>query len=318
MQCTDFLPLDLAKKVLVEAANRNVSNISFSGGEPLLYPYFYELYDFVTRDLSRAVTLITNASLLKQDFIDQIVGDHTILQLTLDGHTSELHGKSRDRRNFADNIAVIEYLLEKHQYQGIHVRINISHYNIENVEDIVDFLYALGIRQITVALASTTGRGIQIDKQESIYQLPLLLKLDSRIKNLKKKYIDLSLFYYAFGECLGCDFYSDDAYTMNLRIRYDGMIFPCQSFNCQEANLGNIRNVNIGEAAFEESFDAWVEQMVEKKEEVLHSNCQGCYCRPFCKGGCMAYILDSPTEKTMFSAACQTRKKLYKDKLLML
>ena len=315
---TQSLPFDLAKQILCQATERNIKNISFSGGEPLLYPYFYELFDFATTVLGRNITLITNASLLTYDFLKRIVSTHTILQLTIDGHTSELHGKTRKTDNFEQNIEVIKHLRSKYKYDGVYVRINVSYHNYKNVFDIVKMLYEMGIKNITVALISTMGRGAKSNKEDNVYQVQLLMELNQTIRFLQQKYIDLRLNYYAFGESLGCDFYSNTEHSINLRIRYDGAIFPCQSFNCQNANLGNAQYINLADDYFEEIFDNWVDKVKKEKEEILQKHCYNCYCRSFCEGGCLAYILDEPSEKTMFHASCLMRRKLYKNKLLSL
>ena len=104
MECTESLPLNMAKQLINQATERNIRDISFSGGEPLLYPHFAELFDFTTAICGRQVTLITNASLLNLDLLDRIVATRSLLQLTLDGHTPELHGQTRESNNFKQNL----------------------------------------------------------------------------------------------------------------------------------------------------------------------------------------------------------------------
>lgn len=316
MECTESLPLNMAKQLINQATERNIRDISFSGGEPLLYPHFAELFDFTTAICGRQVTLITNASLLNLDLLDRIVATRSLLQLTLDGHTPELHGQTRESKNFKQNLKVIQYLRLKYQYEGIYIRINVSYHNFSFVSNTVEMLYDLGIRNITIAIISTMGRGRICNQQNNIYDKSSLNELELTTKLIQKKYPDLRLKYYAFGQCLGCDFYSETGYTMNLRIRYDGAIFPCQSFNSNGYILGNIKEIDITKNEFEDLFDNWVEEAKADKEEYLRTHCRSCYCRPFCQGGCMAYILDDPSEHIMFNASCEMRKTYYKSKLL--
>ncbi len=309
----DYLPVDVVKNLIDKAHILQINDISFSGGEPLLHPNFMEIFDYYTSVFGKGPTLITNASLLTDNLLEKIVSTKTLLQLTIDGDTADIHGLTRDFSNFSNNIHVLDILQNKYHYTGIFGRMNLTFLNYKRIIPTAKLLIDKGVHNLTFALISTAGRGANFNNSHNIYESDILEIIKHDLDYLTNLYTDTRFRYLDLANCLGCDFNSNKEHHINLRIRYDGIIFPCQAFCSDCYKLGNCLTTDLTDASFISIYDQWIENALSKKENAI--NCENCFCHTFCRGGCLAHIIDNEDRK-IFNAACIMRKNKYKDLLL--
>lgn len=308
-----YLSCQSVKQLIDAAHKRYIKDISFSGGEPLFHPDFEEIFDYCVSVLGKGPTIITNASLLTENLLEKIVSTRTLLQLTIDGNDAETHGLTRDYFNFRVNMDILDKLKNLYQYKGIFARINLTPLNVDRLIPTTELLIEKGVHSITLALISAVGRGAGFIKQNNLYIPELLRRIKNDVDYLSHKYKEIQFRYADLGNCLGCDFYSDKEYHLNLRIRYDGLIFPCQAFHSDRFSLGSCFTTDIGDDSFYRIFDRWVERALAFRKNTL--SCENCFCHIFCMGGCLANIIDNEN-KQFFEAACAVRKITHKDTLL--
>lgn len=143
-----FFDYNVLLKILDEIKNRHTLLI-LEGGEPLLHPYFEEIYTQI-RDRNINVDIITNGIYLQyltDDFYKKFKKSNDEIQISLDG--LGCYNFINRKVSSVDVIKSIKLLNKK----GIKPRINtvVTKYNISGIYDFLNFINNnLGISSITL------------------------------------------------------------------------------------------------------------------------------------------------------------------------
>lgn len=181
-----------AKQFIDDLADFNVPVLLFSGGEPLIRPDFFELADYAAKKGVRP-TLSTNGTLITPEVARKIkdigVG---YVGISLDG-LREVNDKFRGKvgafeaaMNGIKNCVAVD--------QRVGLRFTINHHNIQELENIFDFIEEENINRVCFYHLVYSGRGNQmmdedVTAEESRRAMDIIIRRtrDFEERGLKKE-----------------------------------------------------------------------------------------------------------------------------------
>ena len=160
----DELTTEETKRFIDDLADFNVPVLLFSGGEPLIRPDFFELAEYAAKKGVRP-TLSTNGTLITRDVAQRIknigVG---YVGISLDG-LKDVNDKFRGHEGaYEAAMKGIENCVAVGQRVGL--RFTINHHNIQELENIFDFIEAENINRVCFYHLVYSGRGSQMMDQD--------------------------------------------------------------------------------------------------------------------------------------------------------
>lgn len=181
-----------AKQFIDDLADFNVPVLLFSGGEPLIRPDFFELADYAVKKGVRP-TLSTNGTLITPEVARKIkdigVG---YVGISLDG-LREVNDKFRGKAGaFEAAMNGIKNCVAVDQRVGL--RFTINHHNIQELENIFDFIEEENINRVCFYHLVYSGRGNQmmdedVTAEESRRAMDIIIRRthDFEERGLKKE-----------------------------------------------------------------------------------------------------------------------------------
>lgn len=181
-----------AKQFIDDLADFNVPVLLFSGGEPLIRPDFFELADYAAKKGVRP-TLSTNGTLITPEVARKIkdigVG---YVGISLDG-LREVNDKFRGKAGaFEAAMNGIKNCVAVDQRVGL--RFTINHHNIQELENIFDFIEEENINRVCFYHLVYSGRGNQmmdedVTAEESCRAMDIIIRRtrDFEERGLKKE-----------------------------------------------------------------------------------------------------------------------------------
>lgn len=181
-----------AKQFIDDLADFNVPVLLFSGGEPLIRPDFFELADYAAKKGVRP-TLSTNGTLITPEVARKIkdigVG---YVGISLDG-LREVNDKFRGKAGaFEAAMNGIKNCVAVDQRVGL--RFTINHHNIQELENIFDFIEEENINRVCFYHLVYSGRGNQmmdedVTAEESRRAMDMIIRRtrDFEERGLKKE-----------------------------------------------------------------------------------------------------------------------------------
>ena len=153
-----------AKQFIDDLADFKVPVLLFSGGEPLIRPDFFELADYAAKKGVRP-TLSTNGTLITPEVARKIkeigVG---YVGISLDG-LREVNDKFRGKEGaFEAAMNGIKNCVAVNQRVGL--RFTINHHNIQELENIFDFIEEENIDRVCFYHLVYSGRGNQMMNED--------------------------------------------------------------------------------------------------------------------------------------------------------
>ncbi|HET6264997.1 MAG TPA: radical SAM protein [Usitatibacter sp.] len=155
----DELGRDEVLGVIDQLMDHEVPYLSFSGGEPMLHPHFFEMVERVTARGSQ-LKIETNGHYLTPDSCARLkdLGVKAV-QVSLDGATSATFGRMRVRGEFDKTVQGIRNLAAA----GVPIEINFSPaaFNIHEAARIVDLAHELGAFSFYSGRTMFTGNAVK-------------------------------------------------------------------------------------------------------------------------------------------------------------
>jgi MoaA/NifB/PqqE/SkfB family radical SAM enzyme len=155
----DELSKEQVFDVLRQVVENDVPYLSFSGGEPMLHPYFFEMVDYACSHGTQ-VKVETNAHYLSPEACARLkAAGVKAVQVSLDGANPESFGRMRVRGNFHQ---VIEGLRNLHE-AGVPIEINHSPtgFNAHEIADMVDLSAEVGADSFYTGRTMYTGNAVK-------------------------------------------------------------------------------------------------------------------------------------------------------------
>ena len=155
----DELDRDQVLRVIDDLMAHDVPYLSFSGGEPMLHPHFFEMVERVTSRGSQ-LKIETNGHYLTPENCARLAAlEVKAVQVSLDGATSATFGRMRVRGEFDRTIQGIRNL----RAAGVAVEVNFSpaSFNIHEAARIVDLAFELGAASFYSGRTMFTGNAVK-------------------------------------------------------------------------------------------------------------------------------------------------------------
>jgi len=324
-----LMSLEVGKKaidfVIKASKHRKNIEIDFFGGEPLMN--FDVVRDIVTYARQREketgkhfnFTMTTNGVLLDSEKRDYLNANMTNIVLSLDGR-KEVNDRVRKTLNdkgsydtISENIfAMVAERGDKEYY----VRGTYTKYNLDFSKDVL-YLAEQGVKEISVEpVVAKKDQDYAILKED----LPKILEeydvlLDNMVEDYRKhSEQSFRFFHYLLdldnGPCVykrlsGCGAGND-----YLAVTPEGDLYPCHQFVGEEAfKLGTL-DTGVEHQEMSEAFKK--ANLLEKEE------CQHCWCKYFCGGGCHANAYNfNETLLKPYDVACEIEKRRVENALLL-
>ncbi len=146
------LNFEIIRKVLKEFEEIQGLRLLISGGEPLLYPHFWELND-ILRDYAFRSILLSNGTLINEE-VARSLKVHEV-QLSLDG-MREGHEILRGKDTFEKVIRVIDILKENNIQVSIATMIHRA--NLKEFDELFSLISSKDIKEWNVDIPCVSGR----------------------------------------------------------------------------------------------------------------------------------------------------------------
>lgn len=267
--------LDLVSQI----AEMGAQQIIFTGGEPTLRRDLFQVVEHAV-DLGLTSNIITNGTLIKNAATAQRFADlFNMVTVSLDGSTAETHDRTRGIGTFATTYRALKLLNEV----GVVPQINhiVTSDNVDELEAFATFMEEFDIGTIRLMSHNNLGRGVEdefefgwedhLRVQQISWTSPVAEKLNP---DVPKPYNPCSV----RGNCGmgGNEIYVDSV----------GNVYPCKLVTERSHHAGNIRQKSL-----KEIFDHPL--LREMRNSTVfggnyHADCQKCYIKSACGGGCRA------------------------------
>lgn len=160
-QYGDTMTLKSIRDVLLPRLKEcRVISVTLTGGEPFAHPDILKIIS-LCRDTAMKVGICTNATCISEDQMKALVELEAHCNVSLDGFSSESHGRFRgNKESFATTIATIKALAQHGLLQGLLVTPN----NLAEVEEytkLCEFAVANGATYVLMNPFSSMGRGVR-------------------------------------------------------------------------------------------------------------------------------------------------------------
>lgn len=251
------MPIEMFKKIIRWADKNNIELITLSGGEVFCIPDVIEYFKFARKWFRGTISIITNATLIRQEHI-------SILQRCVDEISISLDGYDKKSVDFIRGAGVFErvintiHMLKNNGIGNIAITMVLTSDNRNHILDFNDFCYGLGVKPLTRIL-SVKGRALQFYED--------LVNDDERGKEdyITKKINMLSL----------CD-----AGRATISINSEGKVTMCAALEESNIVLGNVKELDTILNSVERINTECVVDMIEP--------CKLCDVRYFCSSVCQA------------------------------
>ncbi len=177
--------------VVADLAAYQVPSLLFSGGEPMIHPRFFDLVDLSTA-AGLKLTISTNGTLITPEKAALLkAANVAYVGISLDG-IGPVHDEFR-RKEGAFDAAVrgFKHCHEVQQKTGL--RLTLTRHNVENIEQILDFIEDQQIQRVCFYHLVPAGRGSELQVLEPEEARHALDTLIARVEAWHKQGIDREL-----------------------------------------------------------------------------------------------------------------------------
>ena len=179
------------QSVVADLAAYQVPSLLFSGGEPMIHPRFFDLVDLSTA-AGLKLTISTNGTLITPEKAALLkAANVAYVGISLDG-IGPVHDEFR-RKEGAFDAAVrgFKHCHEVQQKTGL--RLTLTRHNVENIEQILDFIEDQQIQRVCFYHLVPAGRGSELQVLEPEEARHALDTLIARVEAWHKQGIDREL-----------------------------------------------------------------------------------------------------------------------------
>ncbi len=295
--CSALMSLGVGKRALeylVEhSGTRHNLEVDFFGGEPLMnWDVVKELVAY-GRELEKhhnknfRFTLTTNGILLDESMFDFINKEMSNVVLSLDGRKA-VNDYMRSSRNGKGSYDIIVpkfvKMAESRHQKDYYVRGTYTHYNTDFAKDVLH-VADLGFKEISFEPVVAPPEADYALRDED---LPVLLQQydDLAVEMLRREKKGEGFTYYHYmidltgGPCIVKRVSGCGVGTEYVAVSPEGDLYPCHQFVGEE-------NFKMG-TVFEGITNDEVRDQFRQCNIYAHKECDDCFARFYCSGGCVA------------------------------
>ena len=292
--CNTEMDTDAFKRAIDKVVECKPDRIIVSGGEPMIRKDFMEIMKYLREQYSGVIDLSTNAILINELNVKEIVRYIDRIDISIDGVDEESCSIVRGKGVFGKVISAIE-LLKKEKFNEIYLSMVIGDFN-EGLQDrFKELNRKLGTQSVIRAFVPI-GRGK--DNKELFKNL----KRNSTLVRYTEEEINVARKGTVGIRC--------GAGVTDLTVNYDGKVYPCANLlhNCYYLfNIGEVENIlsfineKIESCAGYKALEAIQPENYEK--------CKNCKVNLFC-WTCLQDIENIRDNPCRFDANCQIKKDI--------
>lgn len=293
----EITPLPKVKQLFDLLSSINISTIELTGGEPLYHPDFHEILKLALKTF-KYTAILSNGVLFNDRLIDLLKRNKGkfAVQISIDGFSSEMNDKVRGKANtWFRTITNIKKLV------ALEVPLRIGYVitadNYEEIEEAVELMRSLGVKDIAFSIAEGIGRGKELqypDKKSLSYtDSPFFIPIKEKLEQVTRNNEDI-----VFSVKRIKDFETNNDQDRNcgaghrsVTVLPSGDFIPCPMMNDNKFVLGNIYNKVQMEKYFNplnvkfSFFKAFLKKPLE-------DDCISCEYENYC-GSCLVRIIDA-------------------------
>lgn len=256
--CSEVIPFELFKNVIVGAKKIGLQTVCFSGGEPFLHPDIVEMIEFVHGQGINSYIYSSGIYMddsntrgpIPYEIFDQIVHRVTKIIYNIEASEENAYDMIMGTRGCFDFLGEsIRRTVEVGIIaEGHFVPNKINQYQIEQT---LKYCTDLGISKVSFLRLVIHGRAYE-NRHKLLLSDDDLLKVEKTLIQIKNENAyNIRIGVPLLGETEGCHCEAADG---KLNIRYDGKVFPCEVFknnrveplvNCEPENIFNDSIENI-------------------------------------------------------------------------
>lgn len=273
------------KKVLALLKTKGVPHIIFTGGEATLHPDLPDLVHHANQ-LGQVAGLNTNGRRFSHRNFATEMRDAGLnhVQITLASNRARIHDHINGVSAFSQTVKGIENCLAT----GLHAITNttIMQSNRDHVEEIIDFLYTLGIRTFAMNGMIYSGGGYCDPEAIPEDELPpVLIRIRDTARDRRMKFLWYTPTEYCRMNPVELEIGAKrcNAAEYSICIEPNGDVLPCQSFY---VSAGNILADPWDHIWNGELFRSFRDREQDPRWAGLPEKCWECPDLPLCGGGC--------------------------------
>ena len=296
-------------KIVDSAKEAGISRVAVSGGEPMLHEGLCKMIDYAcSKGIS--VMLITNLTLYDKKVYDLLCKHRVSLQITLDGHTAQIHDYTRGVGTFEKIIRNISSLFELGYNGMIHMRINLHKMNYQYVENIVALAKKHKATDINLAMINNIGAATNFYEAMAERDYDILNQIAVKVEEINNVADDnVKVIFNGLKASLGCPYYGKENLECGFRIAADGYVYPCQLFTDKIFNLGNINYEFLEKIINGKKLEQFHTLMNLRKHYI--PECQECVYKSMCATGCPAKSYNDNGNIFSLSGECSKRRDVF-------
>lgn len=301
--------------LVANSGNRHNLEVDFFGGEPLMnWEVVKQIVEYgrsIEKEAGKnfRFTITTNGTLLNQEILDYCNKEMGNIVLSIDGR-KEVNDKMRPRaggQGIYDTIVpkYLEVAKSRHQLRYF-VRGTFTHNNLDFSED-VKHLADLGFKQISMEPVVAKPEDWYAIKEEDLPQLKEEYdKLAKIYLQYRKEGKGFNFFHFNIdlsgGPCVAKRLSGCGSGCEYVGVTPWGDIYPCHQFVGNEDFI--MGNVFEGIKRFD------IQQKFKESNVYSRPECQKCFARYYCSGGCSANAYNFNGEiNTVYKEGCELQRK---------
>lgn len=281
--------------------------VSLSGGEPLLYPWLFDLLLFLTEN-NISASIVSNGILVNSEFVEFLVNNHILIshfQVSLDGPNESINAFTRGKGHFDPAMNTISRL--KQYGIPVHVNCVISGYNYKSIDDVIDLVIKYNVDLLNFSFVNDLGRakdsnntGLcisgevkkEVMKKISDIKLSTKSSIDIRCPELNDSY---------------CPLLNTDSHFLSPKIDSKGFVYACHVFEGSDYSIGSVYDQQLL-TILNENYYAFAERVRVASRE-RNSTCNHCLFSGLCNGICPAlYMMNTYDDNDNLDGLCNARK----------
>ena len=282
--CSEVIPFELFKKVVVEAKKIGLKTVCFSGGEPFLHPDIVKMVEFVHNQEINSYIYSSGIYMDNSNIRGPI--PHEILVQIANKVTKIIYNIEAAEENAYDMImgthGCFGFLRESIR-RSVDIGIIVEGHFVPNrinkdqIEQTLKYCTDLGISKVSFLRLVSHGRAYE-NRDKLLLTNSDLLKVEKSLIGIKNRNTyNIRIGVPLLGET---EEYYCEAANGKLNIRYDGKVFPCEVFKNNrvepliDCEPGNIFMDSIEDVYINSDYLKKVRELV--RVHVCNHNCEKC------------------------------------------